>query len=151
MTNSPAEIIQWMLIKLGLASDPANTATQSWPAYATGEPSSPDNCITIYDTAGQDFGRSQIDGEILYHHGFQVRVRSDEHPVGYGKADAIRTLLAGGVRQVVVGIPLDNTKSSYLVYNCNHIGPVITLGKETPQTRRSLFTINAMVVVRQLA
>lgn len=151
LANSPAEIVQWLLIKLGLATDPANTSTQPWPAYSTGEPSSPDNCITVYDTTGQDFGRSQLDGEVLYHHGFQVRVRASEHPAGWIKANAIRIKLSGGVRQVVVSIPPDGTKSSYLVYNINRIGPVLTLGKETPQSRRSLFTLNAMLVVRQLA
>jgi hypothetical protein len=142
LTHSPADIIRWLLVSLGLGSDPDEGAP--WPVYAAGEPNAPDNVITVYDTAGTDDGRSMIDGEVMGHNGVQIRVRSTTHPVGYAKADAVWTALCEEVYDNTVTI--DGV--SYLVHSVNKIGDVLALGKEVPASKRSLFTINAVVSVR---
>lgn len=59
------------------------------------EPSSPDNCITIYDTGGfapdvaEDYQRPTI----------QIRVRNKAYNVGYGVIYAIKKELHGTSRQ----------------------------------------------------
>lgn len=142
-SHSPADVVRWLLVLMGLGSAPGGG---DWPVFAAGEPDLPDNCITVYDTQGTDDGRSQIDGELFSHEGIQVRVRARTHPEGWVKAHAIREALAKQAydETVVTG------GEAYLVHSINRIGNVIALGKEVPSTKRSLFTINATVSLRHL-
>lgn len=141
LADSPAEIIRQLLIDLNLA-----TVSATWPVYATGEPASPDNCITVYDTVGFSDGRSMIDGELWTHYGFQVRVRSKDHNTGWLKADSIRTTLAQSVYERTVAIDDEH----YFVHCIARIGQVLPLGKERGVSERSLFTLNATVPIRVL-
>ena len=142
LLHSPAHIVQRLIVSLGLGTLPS--AAGSWPVYATAEPQDPDNVITVYDTAGQSDGRSMIDGELFEHNGIQVRVRATTHEVGWPKADAIQTGLALSVYDETVTI--DGT--AYLIHSINRIGQVIPIGKETPLSKRSVFTINALALIR---
>lgn len=139
--HSPADVLRRLLIQLGLGTAPETRPLESWPIYASNEPSDPDNCITVYDTAGTDDGRSMIDGELFGHYGIQVRVRSLDHATGWLKADAIQTALAETVYDNAVTIG----GSSYLVHSANKIGDVLALGKDVSDTKRSLFTLNAVL------
>ena len=143
LTHSPADIVRRVLIDLGLGVDPPSTP---WPVFASGEPDTPDNCITVYDTAGLDHGRSMIDGELFGHNGVQVRVRSNSHATGWTKADAIQTGMAKSVYQETVTI----SGQAYLVHAIAKIGDVLTFGKETPTSKRSLFTINALASIKEV-
>lgn len=139
--HSPADILRWVLVGLNLGTDP--TVGGAWPIYAAGEPDQPDDCITTYDTTGTDDGRSMIDGEVFRNPGVQVRIRSTDHSTGWVKADAIFAALGQSIRNyyIVIG------STRYLVSCVTNIGNVIALGKETSSTKRSLFTINATIVV----
>lgn len=153
LLNSPAEIVQALLIALSQGSVPpvGSVATDSeWPIYATNEPNAPDNCITIYDTTNQHDGRSMVDGRNWTHYGFQVRVRAVDHPTGYVKAKAIEEALLtqvgipgiGGVRVTCLNGNID-----YVVKACVKVHNPINLGKDTPRSKRSLFTINGLLVL----
>ena len=155
LTNSPAEIIAYMMVDLGLGINPANysdigSLTQ-WPIFDSSEPDLPDNCITIFDTGGVDDGRAMVGGVLFIHPGIQVRVRSKDHPTGWTKADTVRATLAESAYQEVVTIG----SVSYLVHALSRFSPVIKLGKEleTEQARRvskrDLFTINCLASIRQ--
>lgn len=143
MTHSPSDVLRKLLIDLGVGADPPATP---WPIYVGGEPPSPDNAVTIYDTAGADGGRAMFAGTLLGWVGVQVRVRSSDHPTGWTKADAIQTTLAESVydERVTVGA------STYLVHCLSKIGDVLAIGKESPTSKRSLFTFNALMSVKQL-
>ncbi len=112
--------------------------------FATKEPFSPDNCITVYDTAWKDDGRSQIDGDSQGFFGIQVRVRSATHPIGYAKANAIKEEFLRGValEDVIIG------SNTYRVYSISKVGGVLVLGKADAQ--RSIFTINALASIRNI-
>lgn len=144
LTHSPAKILRQLLIDLSLGTLPS--ANGSWPVYATHEPNLPDNCITVYDTVGTDDGRSMITGELWGHDGFLVRVRAADHDTGWLKADAIQTGLAESVYDRTVHV----SGSTYLVHAVTRIGDVLTLGTESPTSKRSLFTINATVSLKSL-
>lgn len=143
LAHSPAAIIRKLLIDLGLGAEP--TPTAAWPVYDANEPTSPDNCITVYDTQGIGAGRSMIDGELLGFNGFQVRVRGVDHPTGWTKADAIQTTLAKQVLRKVVHVGASN----YLVHAASRIGDVLALGKD-PDSKRRIFTLNAIAAIKQL-
>jgi hypothetical protein len=143
LTHSPADILAQVLVDIGQGSSPSNNPLQAWPVYTTGEPNAPDNCITVKDTVGQDDGRTMPDGEPMFHPGFQIRLRATDEATGYAKANAIRTALSQILnRTVTIG------SNNYFVNCVVRIGQVLPLGKDTPHTKRSLFTLNAMLVVR---
>lgn len=160
LQHSPADVVRRMLIDLSLGTDPDARPVGAWPVYASGEPGAgkpvgtastaktgvPDSIITVYDTLGRQNGRIQFSGEIQEHHGFQVRVRAAGHSAGYAKARAIADGLDKSVylRTVAIGA------SRYLVYAVTRTGDVLALGKE-PTSGRRIFTINALVTVRQTA
>ena len=149
--NSIAEIVQALLIQLGLGTWPPmdTLATNAdWPVYATNEPNAPDNCITTYDTTNQYDGRSMTDGEVWTHWGTQIRVRGIDHPTAYQKAFAIKKAISqqvGGAAGVAsVTTPDGNT---YLIGTLAKIVGPVNLGQNMPQSKRALFTLNALVVL----
>lgn len=146
LQDSPAEVIQWLLVACGLASDPAPWATSNgnaWPVFSTNEPGKPDNVVTVKDTAAKIDARLMPDGEMAQHWGFQVRIRSTDHPTGWAKAEAIRIKFNEAVRNWRITLPNAHV---YLVEAI--IGAsTLVLGKDAPNTKRSLFTINAMVTL----
>lgn len=143
LLHSPADVVRWLLIGLGVGTDPS--LSSAWPINADKEAATPDNVITIYDTAGRDDGRSMIDGELFYHYGLQVRVRAVDHVTGWPKADQIRVTMA----QQVYGNSVTIGTSTYRVHCIAKIGEVLRLGQEVGSSKRSLFTINATVALRQ--
>jgi hypothetical protein len=149
--HSPALIIARLMIGLGIVADPDVSPLGAWPVYTSNEPSSPDNCVTVYDTLGRDYGRTMIDGERQEHHGFQVRIRSVDHPTGYAKARALAVALdAKAVWHVTVsGEQL--SPHSYCVWSVSRTGDVIDLYKNVPRTKRDVFTFNATTSIRLIA
>ena len=150
--HSPADIVRELLVQLGMGSDPTVSPGSPWPVYASAEPQSPDNCITVFDTQGTDDGRT-MHGFKPDHFGIQVRVRAADHPTAWQKADAqIRVALCEGVddsslpQTVTLTIPLPMTR--YTVPNFARIGQCLALGKEAPNSRRSIVTLNATVVIQ---
>lgn len=142
MQNSPAEIVRQLLIDLNLGIFPIAGSPLPWQAFVSGEPPSPDNCITVYDTAGTGDGRSMIDGEPFGHYGFQVRVRSKDYKTGWQKADAILTAMSAVLRRKVTV-----NSDVFFVQAITHISDIIPLGKEPSISKRNLFTINATVPI----
>ena len=143
LTHSPADVLRDLLI--GLAVGTAPSAAGNWPIFVAGEPDTPDNCITVYDTAGTLEGRSMIDGEKQEHHGIQIRVRANDYPTGYTKARTVATTLDTSVYQNSASIGA----SVYVVQSVSRTTDVIPLGKENPLSKRDLFTINALVSLTQ--
>src|SRR5215472_5350045 len=94
LLNSPAEIVRAALIEVGVADDPSpwmdlvngnggvKPSNTMWPVFVWGEPSNPDNCITLYDTDGIDHGQSMVDLQLFAHYGIQVRIRSTDQRTG---------------------------------------------------------------------
>jgi hypothetical protein len=157
--NSPADVIRWLLVQLGtksmilpsgqvipigLVTDP--TLDQPWPCYASDEPDIPDNCVTVYDTQGRDDGRSMIDGERYEHHGIQIRVRAQSHIFGYLQSRQIAVALD----QFVVGAGVTVSGHSFFVPCVSRTSGVIPLGRDTPNTKRRIFTINAVCPIGEL-
>jgi len=142
MTHSPADVIRWLLVSLSLGTDPENGL--AWPIHVSSEPDAPDDLIVVYDTAGITNGRIQRSGETVEHKGVMVQVRGTDHPTAWAKAEAVNTALDESVRnsEVTIGSEV------YVVYSVTrHSGP-ISLGRE-PSTNRFLFSINAVVALRQ--
>lgn len=139
LNHSPADVIRRVLIALGQGADPPATP---WPVYSSFEPGSPDNIITTFDTTGRDHGRTAPDSERQVHHGVQVRVRANSHGAGFQKARQI-ALALDGIYQYTITI----SGKTYLLHSFNRTSEVVVIGKESPESRRSVFTVNGLVAL----
>lgn len=140
LSHSPAQIVANLLIGLNAAE--AITST-NWPVFSTNEPDTPDNCITVYDTTGIDEGQVAFNGELQQHYGIQFRIRAREHLVGFAKASSIRQVVTESVLNRTV--TLDDVH--YNIHAITRVSTVIALGNETPNSKRKLFTVNAVVSI----
>ena len=148
LTHSPAVVVKHLLVALSQGTLPENDG--SWPVYATQEPTKPDSTITVYDTTGITGDRDTPTNERPENNGIQVRVKSPNYAAGYTKSSAI-ALAMDGVTKNAVNIP-DATgtgSTDYTVWTVIRTSDVLSLGKESPTSRRDLFTINALVSLRQ--
>ena len=143
LTHSVADVIRHLLIDLGHGTLP--TTKSSWPVYSDNEPNTPDNAITVYNLTGTSSGRTMIDGELQEHHGIQVRIRSATPTTGFTKSRQIAVGLDTSSNLVSVSIG----SSAYRIQTVSRKGDVISLGKDTTNSKRNLFTINAVVALRQ--
>lgn len=153
LTHSPADVLRRVLIALGLGTDPDAEPLGLWPIYAAAQPDTPDNVITLYDTVSVLQGRAMVTGEVMEQHGVQVRVRAATHDLGYQKARAVVVAMDESVYQESVTLDdpgVGTAASSYLVHAVSRRGGILALGKELPASKRSLFTVNALVSVREV-
>lgn len=140
LTHSPAAIVRQLLIDLGLV-----TASGTWPVKVSAEPDTPDNVVTIYDTAGETQGRIQYSGEVTDFHGLQIRVRAIDHPTGWAKVNAITTACAETVKRTTVAV----SGTSYTVHAMTRRSGILAIGKDVPSSKRNLFTVNYTVSITQ--
>lgn len=142
MARSHTEVLQQLLADLSLASVPDDGA--AWPVYVGREPDKPDNCLTLYATEGIDHGRIMKTGETTGPEGFQVRVRATDYRTGRAKADAIKLAFERTVYDTAVSLDSE----TYFVLAVTRIGDVLELGRDSPTSQRQVFTLNALVYVR---
>ena len=146
--NSPADVVHYLLIALGLGMLPvpgfAYTAT-SWPVNAGQEPDSPDNTITLYNTTGNKHARIMIDGETVEDPGIQIRIRGTDDPTASIQAELIKV----AIDEKAIGYNVQIGGHNFTVYAINRVGNPIQLGNESPTSRRRIYTINATVTLRQ--
>lgn len=146
LLHSPAHILLKSLVDLGLGYFPSGVDNVEWSVFCDNEPDRPDNVITIYNTFGRNNGRTQPDGETQEHHGIQVRVRASTSTLAYPKAREIAVALDQDIYQQMILIGTQ----TYCIHSVTRLGDVVPLGKDTPTpTKRSIYTINALMMVRQ--
>ncbi len=145
LQHSPADVIAQLIVDQGWGVEYVDDNTD-WPVFASGEPDLPDACITVYDTTGVDQGRVQVTGERQESNGFQVRVRGKVHKVAFAK-----------VREIAVGFDTDVYAATvnldgvaYRVHSVKRSGDPLFIGKDAPRSKRSLFTLNGVVSLREV-
>ena len=143
LDHSPADVVRQLLIDLGLGTNPDDSG--AWPIYCSQTPSTPDSAITVYDTEGRQGGRVMTDGERQEHSGIQIAIRDANHVNGFAKSKLLAIALDKTVSQNSVVI----SEATYLVHSISRTGDVIVAGKNVPTDKRNLFTINAVVSLRQ--
>lgn len=140
-----SQIIQQLIVDLSLGASPDSKPLGAWPVYYSKEPSTPDNCLTVFDTEPVFDGRMMFDGEYNEHYGFQVKVRASLFPSGVTKAATIATQFDGVLRQevtVVDGSGVGTTNYNYLVHSISRRSGPVYLGTQVDADRLHLFTIN---------
>lgn len=149
LSHSVANVVAQLLVDLDHCTAPASDG--SWPVYATREPDRPDDCVTVYNTTGIIGGRDTPTNERAEYNGFQVRIRGNDHETAYAKALAIALAFDSSVSKKTVTVS-DRTgtgTSQYTVWSIKRTSDVLSLGAETPTSRRSVFTLNATISLRE--
>jgi len=142
------------MILLGLGVDPDTdvAGTVDWPIFVDVEPDSPDNVLVVSDTTWQGDGRTQPDGETLWHYGVQVKVRASGHPDGWAKARQVQATLDQQVAQNLVPIAaaVTGTAATYVVHSISKTG-ILVVGQAVATTKRHVFTLNPVIAITQLS
>lgn len=144
LDHSPADVLRWLMIQLGLGTNPADDG--SWPIQVGNEPDSPDDLVVVYDTSGLMTGRIHRTGEKVEHRGVMVQVRGVDHPTAYAKTEAVRVAMDESVHNVTVTVGDD----AYIVHAITRQSGPLSLGRE-PGTNRALFTLNLVLTINQLS
>ena len=145
LTHSPAQIIRKLLLDQGLAS-----SSGDWQCFYGKEPNSPDNVLSVFGTAGKGFGSAMVNGELMGHEGFQIRVRGKDYRTAFRRADKIQTELAEVVYQQVVTIEEDSVIYQYLIAAIGGVGDVLDNGADDTPASRHVFTINCTASIEEL-
>lgn len=148
LTHTPAQVLRYLIIDLGLGALPSSGST--WPVYAVAMPDTPDNLVMVTDTAGRQGGREMVHGERAEHPGWQVMVRCNEPRAAVAKANAI-AMAFDAVRwnSVAVQELSGTTQTIYTVHAITRTSGVLPIGRETPASGRHLVTVNGIVSLRQ--
>lgn len=140
-----ADILRYLLIDLGVGSNPAVTdqaLDRVWPIHADSEPDDPDECITVYSPTSAIDGQSPFDGDLWERPSWSIRVRSRTKESGKAKANAVKVAVCGVYWQVVtVPDPTGTGGTDYRVETMLPTSGVNSIGQEQG-TGRFLFTIN---------
>lgn len=161
LADMPSTVIQYLLIDKGAGTRPSLNLT--WPIFNDFLPDTrggeeisdnlPDNLVTVLDTAGKIQGRIQVTGEMVEKYGIQILLRclSSETELRNAKVkiNQIKQILDTQVLNTSVTIP--GTARQYQVNAITRTSPILSLGSEKPGSSRSLFSINAICSITQLA
>lgn len=139
MVHTPAEIVQQLLVDLGLA-----TIGGAWAVYENSLPDDPDNAIAVDDVEGRLQGRTQVDGRMQGVHGLSIVVRGVDQRTARTRANLIATALDETVNQNLVTI----SSNSYRVHAISRTSDTMSLGKDGTNSRRRLFSINAVASIK---
>jgi len=136
--SSPADILYTLLEDLD--------SFQTWTAFVSYMPDTPDKAICIYDTTGVKDGRLMLNGAVIEHPGIQIALRSLDYTEGQAKMAALASVL-DGVRNNTVAMGSDEI---YSLTNVSRTGTINYLGIEiVNDRRRHLFTVNAILTLSQ--
>ena len=123
--NSPAHDTALYLAAAGVG---IFAGEGEWGIYVGAEPTTPDNCITLYDTSGGQADTDQLD---VFVNSLQVRVRSASYTAAYSQHRAIRQLLI---------LPTKMSMVTSVVTAIDLISDVGSIGKDS--NNRHLLTAN---------
>lgn len=153
LSDSPAKIVQYLLEDLSLGMLPSNgQGASDWPIFRGILQNSPDNAILVLDTAGIDLGSFMTSGEQQEMFGVQIMVRAggtSPYETAYDKAKAIKDVFNDVTSVYRTSVTVG--ANTYLVQEITTSSGPIDVGKEVESSQRRLFSVNAVVDVRQTA
>ncbi len=148
LIHSPADIIRHLLVELNFAVLPSDWvgSKTDWLGSCNETPDNPDRVITTFDSAGDSFGYTQVDGNQSNSYGVQIQIRSDTFPIGWRQANSINSTLMKEVYDYNITIE----ENSYRIHSIT-AGDILPVGNESPQSRRLLFTINLTTFIARIS
>lgn len=143
MIDSAARVVAKYLKDVGLAS--SNPSLDWFVTAGTVPQQGRDNLLTVFDTFGVIHGKTADDGEVVQHHGVQVRIRSADYETGAAKAWSLINYLSG-LKNVTTTIVYGTTAKQYTIHSFGLTsGPAKIAEEEVNQ--RQIFTFNGLVAI----
>lgn len=140
LSHTPAYILRTRIINDGKGTDPSHNS--AWPVYVDGEPTTPDNVISIRDTTNRDVGYNQYLKEMQEQYGVQVRIRGKDIPTLHAKFNPLVVAIEKYIDDLLT---VDSVTYRFSAYVASTVLP-----NRVPQiSRLPWWTINAMLVIRQ--
>ena len=146
LLHTPAEVLSWLLVQMNQAvSWNAFNADNAlaWPVYVGNKPDRPDGLLVIDDTTPMQDGRVMVGGEAIKHPGFTVTVRGATRGECGAKAEEVFRALCEDFYAQLVNVD----GRQYVVHSVANMQGPIRIGKETPESRRELATINGVMTL----
>ncbi len=165
LPHSPQRIIAAYFVGIDLASDPDVSPldpngfpSDPWPIYSSREPDRPDEIIRIIGTVGRSFGYTQPDSERQEMNGIQIMVRSTDDNLAWTRLQHL-ALSLDNINQLMIRLPLPTdsplttgtgTDGSilYQVHSVYRTTEPTFIGRDTPQGKRVLYSVNALASIR---
>lgn len=147
LLSTPALIMSTYIIAEGIGSMTLPDDGNDWPLYDSKTPDFKGvktDLGVVYDTPGIKDGRLMA-GEVIVHHGLQIRIRSGAHVDGWTKLEDIAVQL-DNVKNATVTVGAND----YLINNVSRTGPVIPLGAEPGTKERRIFVTNFLVTLKRI-
>lgn len=157
MYHSPEEVVQQLLIDLGLCSDPEavsvvgdDTSYLDWPVFRNLEPDRPDKLVKVSGTLGSTFDDTMVDSESQTHDGLQIMVRADDPGDAFRKINEIAIAL-DRVKCRTVSLPLPDgvgtgtgtgAEATYFLRAVKRMSGPMYIGTDSPQGKRPMYTVN---------
>lgn len=143
LTHRENEIVQKLFVALSLGTLP--TDSDDWPIYAGQEPNTPDNVITLISTTPILQGRLQTSGQVQDRKSIQIRVRAARESTAHTKMRAI----VDAVEETIYQNQVNVGSSIYVVHSMSRVSGPISLGKDVNESKRSAFSLNVTMSIRQ--
>ena len=144
MNYSPARVLYGVLTEGSGSLLTVPTDSEDWPLYVGSMPETPHDCAAIFDTAGIVDAR-EFDGTIAQRFGFTIQFRAETYNDGWVKALAVGDYLATVHNADVTVVVTD-----FEVESVTQEGTVLAIGVEPGTTRRSMFTYNGLVRLKEV-
>ena len=143
LDHSASDVLRQHLLNQGEVDLPSSGG--SWPCLLSYLMDGVDinNVIVMYDTNPNLDGRSMEDGEVIFHHGISIMLRSSDYEAGYLKMHSLMTVLSSVVREVITM----GSTAIYLIQSVANQSGVVYLGVEDGTKRRRLFEMGLLVSV----
>lgn len=150
LAHTPADVVRYVLVDLGLGDLPQQLT--AWSIYAE-RMGDYDYSICVTTTEGILNGFNQVQGEAFEHHGIQIRCRSVNPAFTYRKMSQVQEAIDKLISSYLITIPDTETgvDCNYIVDAVTRTGTIISMGMEIPQSGRFSYTLNATVTLRQLS
>lgn len=151
--DSPGHVVGKLLRDLSLGVAGGGGSVQPWQVFVDDQADQPDRVITVYNTSGRFDAYTQPDKERVGPEGVQLRIRAERGSPAWDKVNEIALAFDNDVEHNTVIIPADQyspSPRSYHVASVSRQGMIVNQGFDG-ESKRRVFTFNALVYVRQIS
>ncbi len=147
LTTTPAFILASYIIanNIGVMTEPDDGL--DWPLHVAYMPDSitvKNDAGALYDTPGLKDGRL-MEGQVISHHGLQLKIRSTDHITGWSKIEAIDSSLSAVQNDNII-----INANEFQINNIKRVGDIISLGRERGSKGRMFFTTNYLITLKRI-
>lgn len=135
--DTAATVVAQYLIATGVVSKPGNN--QAWPCYVNRQPTTPNDLVTVYDTAGKMDGRMMRSGKVSEFPGILVRLRA----VSYDSGELMGMRIIQKLDAALAAVVIVTGGKQYKLDSIQRTTNLIPLGPEEGGSRE-IFTTNGL-------